>query len=144
MRRQQLAALQRIAIRLGLACLVLSFAFPQEAQDGANGVRILSNDKTYQIDYLMEPEIIEFGERFSILVTPQRVDGGVFSAKLAVDARMPEHGHGMNREPQLEYNQDGSVTVTNLYFHMPGYWEVYFDFTVGAITERAQYSIDVD
>lgn len=103
-----------------------------------------SNDGTYRLRAATEPVTLVFGERFAIRVHAERADGGPFEASLAVDARMPEHGHGMNREPRIERLEDGDLRITNMLFHMPGYWEVYFDLTRGAITERAQFSVEVD
>jgi len=57
--------------------------------------------------------------------------------ELSVDAAMPEHGHGMNRVPRIETG-DGHFRAEGLLFHMPGKWELYFDVTQGAVTERAQ------
>lgn len=110
----------------------------------AQGTELVSNDGTYRLRYTSDPATIPWGERFSIDVRVERTDGEALVAELSLDARMPEHGHGMNREPKLERRADGSWRVTNLLFHMPGYWEVYFDLTRGAITERAQFSVELD
>jgi len=64
--------------------------------------------------------------------------------ELAVDAGMPEHGHGMNREPKVKRLGPGHFAVTGMLFHMPGYWELYFDITRGALTERAQVGVTLD
>ena len=133
-----LAAAGFVLVSLGCAR-----SLSQEGQ-GAERVSIVSNDGTYRVQYDLEPDVIEFGELFSLTLWPERVDGEEFASRLAVDARMPEHAHGMNREPKVERREDGSLRVTNLFFHMPGYWEIYFDFTRGAITERAQFPVDVD
>jgi hypothetical protein len=108
------------------------------------GISLESNDGTFVLRYSSEPETIPWGERFSIDVSVARADGEPLQATLAVDARMPDHGHGMNREPKLERLNGSSWRVTNLLFHMPGYWEVYFDLTRGAVTERAQFSVEID
>ena len=60
---------------------------------------------------------------------------------LAVDAAMPEHGHGMNRVPKVAPRPDGGFHAEGLLFHMPGRWELYFDVTQGAVTERAQTDV---
>jgi len=105
---------------------------------------VVSNDGTYRLQFEVEPDRIPWGERFAIVVSAERTDGAPLAATLALDARMPEHVHGMNREPRVEATGDGSWRVENLLFHMPGYWEVYFDLTRGAVTERAQFSVEVD
>ena len=57
---------------------------------------------------------------------------------------MPQHGHGMNRVPEVRALAGGRFRVEGLFFHMPGRWELYFDVTQGARTERAQVAIDLE
>lgn len=110
---------------------------------------VTSNDGTYVVRYRVAPEDFEVGDLFGLTVDVRRADGAPLAASLAVDARMPEHGHGMNREPIVGGRADGEAgggrfEAENLLFHMPGYWEVYLDLTRGAVTERAQFSIDLE
>lgn len=51
---------------------------------------------------------------------------------------MPQHGHGMNLVPTIERGVDGTWRVDHMLFHMPGYWELYFDITERGRVERAQ------
>jgi hypothetical protein len=62
---------------------------------------------------------------------------------LAVDASMPEHQHGMTRRPIVKRTENGGFRVEGLLFHMPGRWELYFDVTRAAITERAQVTMEL-
>lgn len=119
-------------------------ASPRAFEHSLGFEEVTSNDGTYRVRYRLDPEVIEFGELFSLELEIERTDGEPLLATLAVDARMPEHHHGMNREPLVESKGAGAFLVTNLYFHMPGYWEAYMDLTRGAVTERAQFPIDVD
>ena len=64
--------------------------------------------------------------------------------ELSVDAAMPEHGHGMNRVPEVRHAGDGRYVVDGMLLHMPGRWEVYFDVTDGALTERAQIEVELE
>ena len=57
---------------------------------------------------------------------------------------MPEHGHGMNRVPRIEAKGGGRFRAEGLLFHMPGKWELYFDVTRGALTERAQADVHLE
>jgi hypothetical protein len=57
---------------------------------------------------------------------------------------MPEHGHGMNRVPKIEAKEGGRFRAEGLLFHMPGRWELYFDVTRGALTERAQTDVHLE
>lgn len=146
--------LPRIAVRAAVLTLLAAaglaaFAVQDPVDEELYGLpqpsgEVLSNDGTYRLRFEVEPERIPWGERFAIAVRAERTDGEPLAASLALDARMPEHVHGMNREPRVETTGDGSWRVENLLFHMPGYWEVYFDLTRGAVTERAQFSVEVD
>jgi hypothetical protein len=89
--------------------------------------------------YRATPEPIPWGEPFDLRVWVVGKD--TREASLAVDAAMPEHGHGMNRVPVVTAAEDGGYAVEGLLFHMPGRWELYFDVTEGAVTERAQVEV---
>lgn len=112
--------------------------------DAAWQSELTSHDGTYVVRCRIEPEDFEVGDMFELRVEVRRADGEALDAQLAVDARMPEHGHGMNREPIIARGDGGGFTAENLLFHMPGYWEVYLDLTRGAVTERTQFSLDLE
>ena len=44
--------------------------------------------------------------------------------RVAVDATMPAHKHGMNYEPQLSETAEGEFKATGFLFHMPGHWQI--------------------
>jgi len=48
------------------------------------------------------------------------------SLTLAAKPFMPDHGHGPAVTPSVAVNGGGDYTVTNLYFFMPGVWQVTF------------------
>ena len=92
----------------------------------------------YALRYRTDPDPIPWGEPFELEVW--LLDAGP-GAALAVDAAMPEHGHGMNRVAEVEALGDGRFRAAGLLFHMPGRWELYLDVTEGAVTERAQVEV---
>lgn len=131
---------------------------------GAEGCRMsmASNDGRYTVCATSVPNPIPLNEPFAMNVqvyeTPERTR---LARKviLEVDATMPEHHHGMNLKPQVRAiggptvqdvmpghgaMGDGHFEVQGMLFHMPGRWEIHFDITRGAITERAQLEIDLD
>ena len=124
--------------------LVLAVAPPASPQPTPRVLEVESNDGTYLVSYRIVPEDFEVGDLFGVEVEVRRADGEPVTASLAVDARMPEHGHGMNREPLVEAGGEGRFSATNLMFHMPGYWELYLDLTRGAVTERAQAPLELE
>ncbi len=139
---------RRVLVGLCLGALLLAWRAPTRvvAQDATppRGALLLSNDKTYSVRWELTPAEFDIHELFELHFSVERVDGAAAELSYSVDARMPEHGHGMNREPVLKRADDGGVLVQNLLFHMPGYWEVYFDITEGAVCERAQISLELE
>jgi hypothetical protein len=73
-----------------------------------------------------------------------QLTGQLAEVALAIDADMPEHLHGINRVPRIERRADGTFRVENVYLHMPGWWELFFDVREGPWTERAQMRVDVE
>jgi hypothetical protein len=132
---------------LTVVCLAL---FVWAGPDAANGGEdplvktLLSNDGTYRLTLEFSGAELVVRDLFEVGVRMERSDGGKVALQLAFDARMPEHGHGMNREAEVSSEGGGTFAVSNLLLHMPGLWELYFDVTEGAICERAQFSIDLD
>lgn len=44
------------------------------------------------------------------------------------DATMPAHKHGMNYRPKVILESNGIFTVENILLHMPGRWQMQFEF----------------
>ena len=84
---------------------------------------------------------------FSILVSiflDRALTVPAVDATLQVDARMPQHRHGMNVRPQISEDEPGKYRVEGLRCHMPGHWELYFDITRDGLTERASCFLEFD
>jgi len=64
---------------------------------------------------------------------------GTALSSLALTAKpfMPDHGHGPAVTPSVANNGGGDYTVTNLYFFMPGVWQV--TFTAQGSTDSAVF-----
>ena len=65
-------------------------------------------------------------------------------AELAVDCRMPAHQHGMLRDVDPEEAGGGRYVVRGMLCHMLGHWELHLDLRRGAVTERAQFDIELE
>ena len=79
------------------------------------------------------PPAIEVGRHFTveaIICAPATLQ------RLRIDARMPEHNHGMNYRPTIALTADGRWQAEGLMFHMPGRWQLVFDVDHGGRTER--------
>lgn len=128
----------------------------------ACGMRVSSNDGRYCVCFTTTPDPVPLNEPFSMSIriyegsTPEHLAKTVV---LDVDAGMPEHHHGMTLRPEIRAVGapavqevppghgaigNGQFEVRSMLFHMPGRWEIHFDVTHGAITERAQVEIDLD
>jgi hypothetical protein len=110
------------------------------------GTEITSNDGAWKVVYKVDDPGIRRGEPFDLDAWVFAADAGNPSTdvSLAVDAAMPQHGHGMNRVPRIEKLQDGGFRAEGLLFHMPGKWELYFDVARGPLVERAQVDVEVE
>ena len=109
-----------------------------------DGISTLSNDGTYRVVYrTLGDGPIERGETFAleVWVLDPAGERSLTDVDLHADAAMPQHGHGMNREPGVSTQDDGSFEVEGMLFHMVGRWELYLDVTRGPLTERAQFEV---
>jgi hypothetical protein len=103
---------------------------------------IESNDGAYVVAYRQKPEAVPLNDTFDLEVwVLDDTQAPLPGHALEVDARMPHHRHGMNLVPEVVAAGDGRFDVHGMLFHMPGYWEIYFDITSEGLTERAQTSI---
>ena len=107
-----------------------------------------SNAGTYAVSYITDPTPIPMNEMFAIEFWVRSAERGeplLDSARVNVDARMPHHHHGMYRVPLIRHmSGPGHYEAVGMLFHMPGYWEIYFDITHDGVTERAQFSVEID
>lgn len=60
---------------------------------------------------------------------------------LDVDARMPEHGHGMNYRAKVHPVGAGRFRAEGLMFHMPGRWLLVLDVRSGQRSERVTHDV---
>ena len=121
-----------------------------------------SNAGRYTVCIKTIPEAIPLNEPFTMSVLVYEDPARSRLAQkviLQVDATMPEHHHGMTLKPLVSAidgpllqdlppghgaRGDGRFEVRGMLFHMPGRWEIQFDITHGAVTERAQIEINLD
>lgn len=94
----------------------------------------------YMLAFRSDPMRIETGEPFALLLNVCTKSGKP-AELVAVDAKMPEHRHGMNYRPSIVAAQDGRYRAEGLVFHMPGRWELTFDVRAGEETERLTHDI---
>lgn len=133
----------RLELAALLAAGLLLAACSKEAPPAPRVDRVTSNDGSWNLE--IEPPVHDclMNEPCSFKVRLERSDGAPLPRHvLEVDAAMPDHRHGLNARPSVTRAADGWLQVDGLLLHMPGYWEVYFDITTGAVTERAQVAVE--
>ena len=97
----------------------------------------MTDGGTWMVSYTTDPSPVPYDDYFDLSVSIADASG----ATVAVDARMPEHNHGMNTTPETTDNSDGTWTTSPMLFHMEGTWEVYVDVTMDSSTERATFNV---
>jgi hypothetical protein len=104
--------------------------------------RVSSSDGALDFAYRFFPGEPPLHEPFSALII---LSGSATQEPLVfgIDAAMVSHGHGMPTRPEVIGCRSNVYWVDGLYFQMAGEWSVYFDITIGGITERTEARIVV-
>lgn len=99
---------------------------------------------SYRASWTSDPTPIPPNELFSLTIAVFDADGAPVTSfvDVAIDAGMPEHGHGMNVTPEVTDNGDGTWTASPMKFHMTGDWTLVADLTDDTTTERVSWLID--
>jgi hypothetical protein len=94
----------------------------------------------WQIAWRAAPSPVPVGQHFALDIALCAPAGQAVPAALRVDATMPEHKHGMNYRPSVQARGDGLFRADGLMFHMPGRWELVFEWrdAGGAVRRLAQ------
>jgi hypothetical protein len=99
---------------------------------------VTTKQGAYVLDWGPQPDPIVAGELFTVRVSLRDAATGapVEDATVQVDARMPQHGHGMATRPEDDRGScdgagrclhPGGVYLTRgMKFHMPGEWTLSF------------------
>ena len=105
--------------------------------------RALAGDG-WQLAWRAAPSPIPVGRHFVLDIALCAPAGQALPATLHVDATMPEHRHGMNYRPGVSARADGQFRAEGLMFHMPGRWELVFEWRDAAgVTRRLAQSLTV-
>ena len=105
-----------------------------------------SNAGSFQLHWDPAAQAPPLNEEYDLLFALRNMDGTPLEipvSDLNLDARMPHHGHGMNQDPLIERTGAGAYTARGLRLHMTGHWEVYLDVRQGALTERAEFTLEL-
>jgi hypothetical protein len=104
----------------------------------------MTDGGSYSVMYVPSVDPIPLSEPFELTVSVMDPTSGdvVMADDMMFTATMPSHGHGMNTEPQVVANDDGTFGVTGMLLHMEGWWEMTVDVSVMGTTERATFNVD--
>lgn len=115
----------------------LAFGAPREA---------VTRDGLYRVTWMPIGGFVPVNEHFELDVTVARTDEArtpVSNASIVVDCQMPDHGHGMLREPRSEALGDGRYKVRGMLLHMGGHWTVALNVIVDGIAATADDTLDL-
>lgn len=132
-----------IALAVALGSGVAHAAPACDAPSGFAGASRLESADVVVL-YRTMPAPIEVNQPFVVeaIVCPAPPVGK--AAGFMVDARMPEHRHGMNYRAHVSRRADGVYVAEGMLFHMPGLWQLMFDVERGGKTERLMKDIDLE
>lgn len=91
----------------------------------------------YAFAYRTIPASIEISKHFSLELMVCAKAGAPAPETLRINARMPDHGHGMNYNAAVRPLGGGRFQADGLMFHMPGRWQFEFEVGSGKTSERA-------
>ena len=63
--------------------------------------------------------------------------------RLAIDAAMPAHRHGMNYKPELVALGNGRYEARGFLFHMPGRWEITLSLHDGTASSQLTHVLEL-
>lgn len=135
---------------IGVLMLVASSLAPAAPCGADLRGAVVAESANYLVAFRTQSPRIAVGKHFSIEFETCAKGDAAAPAGVAVDAFMPEHGHGMNYlavvKPLAAAKSAGPPTTARyradgLMFHMPGRWDLYFDVRSAGRTERATRSI---
>ena len=99
----------------------LPVAAESTCKDGSGARMTGPADAPFVVTIDVGSDGIPLSAPFEADVTICPLESGTPS-RIAVDATMPAHQHGMNYDPEIVSGVDGVYEVTGLFFHMPGVW----------------------
>ena len=91
----------------------------------------------HQLALATEPSVVRPGTFFAVVLAVCPRDGKATVESVRIDARMPDHRHGMNYVPRVAAAGPGLYRAEGFMFHMPGRWEFVVELRGGGRSERA-------
>lgn len=117
-----------------------------EQEPATEGNGTWSNARSFYASWNVLEEEVPLNEEFTLEVFLYEDDSRqkpLEDAKVVIDCRMPAHRHGMKHDVDLVHQGEGRYLAEGMLCHMLGHWEIYVDVTMGRLTERAQWDIEL-
>lgn len=111
------------AVLGGALVLVLLSAVGHACQLPAGWLAMATEKPSFRAAISVGSKAIAIGEPFAVEFAVCASDGRT-AERVAIDATMPAHRHGMNYRPTVSVLGDGRYRAEAFLFHMPGLWEV--------------------
>jgi len=152
-RRQFLRQLRRAAFFAGIAGVAFTpsadaFLFRASvakpaAQEFGFGPRESANHK--YTAYLKPAEVLRLRKLQTVRVLVLDATGRpVENAKISVDGGMPEHGHGLPTQPQVQRSLGGGMyDIEGLRFSMGGWWELKLSIETPESSDRVTFNLSL-
>ena len=102
---------------------------------------IVTRDNAFRVVWFPENGVVPINEHFIVDVTLTTNDEArtpIEGAEVTMSCFMPEHGHGMLREPRSEEVGAGEYKVKGFLLHMDGYWTVSVNLLVDGLAATAE------
>lgn len=126
-------------MRRALLAFLVATAGAAQACELPGGASQKVQSGKYLVLYRSQPAPPKVGQHFAldfaVCPTPESV---------RVDARMPEHRHGMNYRPTVTATGEGRYKAEGLMLHMAGKWELVFEVRRKDSVERVVQAIRLE
>ena len=107
---------------------------------------LVTRDGAFLITWMPIDGAIPINDHFEVDLTLTRNDEArtpVPGATVSMTCFMPEHGHGMLREPRSEDLGDGHYRIRGFLLHMDGYWTVSITVVVDRLAATADDELNL-
>lgn len=128
---------------VSVALSLLGAASATACEPALRGVQVQRIEGARHVVAWRQPGPVPLAEFIVLDFAACARDGGAIQAA-RIDARMPEHGHGMNYRAAVDALGDGRFRASGLLLHMPGRWELSFAIGDGANAETLRAPLVVD
>ncbi len=97
------------------------------------------------VSYSPEPDTIPVGKVHAWTLNIKDAQGKPLEdAEISVEGWMPEHGHGMQTQPEATMSlEKGSYLIEGMHFSMPGFWTVTFMIQNENISDSVVFMLDL-